>query len=49
LREEHRLSEFENRWLGRYMSLIGVEVTGEWRRLHNDELYNLFSLQKLFM
>jgi hypothetical protein len=33
LREEHRLRVFENR----------NEVTGEWRKLHNEELRDLYS------
>jgi hypothetical protein len=28
---------------GGYLFLRGDEVTGEWRRLHNDELYDLYS------
>jgi hypothetical protein len=37
LREEYRLRVFENRVFGH----MRVEVTGEWRRLHNEELYDL--------
>jgi hypothetical protein len=42
LREERRLRIFENRVLRRIFGLNRDEVTGEWRKLHNEEL-NLFS------
>jgi hypothetical protein len=41
--EEHRLSVFENRVLRGIFALKKDEVTGKWRRLHNEELNNLFS------
>jgi hypothetical protein len=43
LREEHRLRVFENRVLRRIFGPKRDEVTGEWRRLHNKELYALYS------
>jgi hypothetical protein len=43
LREEHRLMVFENRVLRRIFGPTRDEVTGEWRKLHNEELYNLYS------
>jgi hypothetical protein len=43
LREEHRLRVFENRVLRRMFGPKRDEVTGEWRKLHNEELHNLFS------
>jgi hypothetical protein len=43
LREEHRLRVFENRVLRRIIGPKGDEVTGEWRKLHNGELHNLYS------
>jgi hypothetical protein len=43
LREEHRLREFENRVLRRIFGPKRDEVTGEWRKLHNEELHNLYS------
>jgi hypothetical protein len=43
LREEHRLRVFENRVLRRIFGPKRDEVTGEWRKLHNEELYNLYS------
>jgi len=38
LTEERRLRVFENRVLRRIFGLTRDEVTGEWRRLHNEEL-----------
>jgi hypothetical protein len=38
LREEHRLRVFENRVLRRIFGPKRDEVTGEWRKLHNEEL-----------
>jgi hypothetical protein len=43
LREEHRLSVFENRVLRRIFGPKRDEVTGEWRKLHNKELRDLYS------
>jgi hypothetical protein len=43
LREEHRLRVFENRVLGRIFGPKSDEVTGEWRKLHNGELHDLYS------
>jgi hypothetical protein len=43
LREEHRLSVSENRVLRRIFGLKRDEVTGEWRKLHNKELRDLYS------
>jgi hypothetical protein len=43
LREESRLRVFENRELRRIFGLKGDEMTGEWRRLHNEEIYALYS------
>jgi len=34
---------FENRVLRRIFGLKRDEVTGEWRKLHNDELHDLYS------
>jgi hypothetical protein len=39
LREEHVLGVSENRVLRKLFVPKRVEVTGEWRRLHNKELY----------
>jgi len=43
LREERRLRAFENRVLRRILGLKSDEVTGEWRKLHNEELNDLYS------
>jgi hypothetical protein len=43
LREEHRPRVFENRVLRRIFGPKRDEVTGEWRKLHNKELLDLYS------
>jgi hypothetical protein len=43
LREEHRLRVFENRVLRRIFEPKRDEVTGGWRKLHNEELHGLYS------
>jgi hypothetical protein len=43
LREEHRLRVFENRVLRRSLGPKWDEVTGSSRKLHNEELHNLYS------
>jgi hypothetical protein len=43
LREEHRLRVFENRVLRKIFGPRRDEVRGEWRKLHNEELHNLYS------
>ena len=43
LREERRLRVFENRVLRRIFGPKRDEVTGEWRKLHNEELNDLSS------
>jgi hypothetical protein len=43
LREECRLSVFENKVLRKIFGPKRDELTGEWRRLHNKELYALYS------
>jgi PAS domain-containing protein len=40
---EHRLRVYENRALRRIFGPTRDEVTGEWRRLHNEELHDLYS------
>jgi hypothetical protein len=42
LREEHRLRVFENREL-RIFGPKRDGVTGGWRKLHNEELHNLYT------
>ena len=41
LREERRLRVFENKVLRRVFGPKRDEVTGEWRKLHNEELNDL--------
>jgi hypothetical protein len=43
LREERRFRAFENRALRRIFGPKRDEVKGEWRKLHNEELNNLYS------
>jgi hypothetical protein len=43
LREECRLRVFENKVLRRIFGPKRDEVKGEWRRLHEKELYTLYS------
>jgi hypothetical protein len=47
LREEHRLTVFENRVLRRIFGPKWDEVTGEWRKLHSEELYNLYIIRQV--
>ena len=48
LREKHRLRVFANRVLRRIFGPKRDEVTGEWRKLHNEELNGLNSHPILF-
>ena len=48
VREEHRLREFENRVLKRIFGPKSNQVTEEWRRLHNQELYALYYSPDIF-
>jgi hypothetical protein len=42
LREKHRLMVFENRVFRRIFGPRRDEVTGGWRKLHNEELHGLY-------
>ena len=42
LREERKLRVFENMVLRRIFGPTRDEVRGEWRRLHNEELNDLY-------
>jgi hypothetical protein len=42
LKKEYRLRVFENRVLRRIFGPKGDEVIGGWRKLHNEELHNLY-------
>jgi hypothetical protein len=41
--EEHKLRVFENNVLRRVFGLKKDGVTGGWRKLHNEELHNVYS------
>jgi hypothetical protein len=43
LREEYKLRASENRVLRRIFGLKRKRVKGGWRKLHNEELHNLYS------
>jgi len=43
LREERRLRVFENRVLRKIFGPKRDKVIGEWRKLHNEELNDLYS------
>jgi hypothetical protein len=43
LREEHRLRVYENRVLRRISGPEGDEMTGGLKKLHYEELHNLYS------
>ena len=47
LREERRLRVFENRVLRRVFGPKRDEVTGEWRKLHNEEFRDIYSLPNI--
>jgi len=42
-REERRLSVFDNRVLRKKLRSKRNKVTGEWRKLHNKEVNDLYS------
>jgi hypothetical protein len=45
LREERKLRVSENKVLRRIFGTRRDEVTGEWRRLHNEELNDLYGCE----
>jgi hypothetical protein len=47
LREEHKLRVFENMVLRRIFGPKRDQVMGGWRKLHNEELHNLYSLPSI--
>jgi len=47
LREERRLRVFENRVMRRVFGPKRDEVTEEWRKLHNEEVSDLYSLSNI--
>jgi hypothetical protein len=48
LREEHRMRVFEYRVLRRIFGPKRDAVTEGWRKLHNEELHNLYSSSSMF-
>jgi len=48
LREERRLRVFENRVLRRIFGPKRDEVPREWRKVHNEELNDLYSIPNIF-
>ena len=47
MREERRLRVFENRVLRRIFAPKRDTVRGEWRKLHNGELHDLYSSRSI--
>ena len=47
MKKERRLRVFENRVLRRAFGPKRDKVTGEWRKLHNEELNDLYSLPSI--
>jgi hypothetical protein len=47
LEKEHRLRVFQNTMLRRIFGPKRDEVTGDWSKLHNEELNNLYSLPNI--
>jgi hypothetical protein len=47
LRKEHRLSVFKNRVLRKICGPEREEVIGNWRKLHKEELTDLYSLPNI--
>jgi hypothetical protein len=49
LREEHILRVFENKVRRRIFGVKRDKVTGDWRKLHNEEIHNLSSSPNISM
>jgi hypothetical protein len=45
--QEYRLGVFESRVLSRIFRPTRDEVTGEWRKLHNEKFHDLYSLPSI--
>jgi hypothetical protein len=46
-KEEHRLRVFENSVLRRIFGPKRDEATGGWRKLHNEDLHDLYSVPNI--
>jgi hypothetical protein len=44
MRDEHRLRVFHNSVIRRIFEFESEKVIGQWRRLQNEELYELYSM-----
>jgi hypothetical protein len=47
--EGHRVRAFENRVLRRILGPKRDEVTGGWKKLHNEEIHNFYSSQSIII
>jgi hypothetical protein len=47
MRKEHRLRVFENMVQRKLLGSKRDKVTGEWKRLHNKEVYGFYSLPNI--
>jgi hypothetical protein len=47
MRKEHWLRVFENMVQRKLLGVKRDKVTGEWKKLHNKELYGLYSLPNI--
>jgi hypothetical protein len=43
LREDHRVRAFQDKVLRRIFGPKRDEVAGDWKKLHNEELHNLYT------